>query len=345
MKTGLKQSIKAVLFLSLAALFLWLSFRGIEFSKLWTIMRQANYLWLIPAVIFSLLSFLIRAKRWTLLIEPLGHTPGITNTYHAVVTGYFANMIFPRLGEVSKCAALSRKENIPFDRLVGTMLVERTIDILTVLVILGATLIAGTTATGSFLSENVIMPAERKISASLGSATFITVIVVLLAVMAVVMFFMLRERLSSRPLFKKMYSFSDGLFTGLKSIFRLRRKWEFLLLTILLWVAYFFMSYFPLLCLESTSHLGVGATMFILVIGSFGMAAPVQSGLGAYHWIISRGMLVAYAIPLEEGLAYATLEHESQMILIAIAGAISLFALFGTKGGKVLSSVVTENKG
>ena len=84
--------------------------------------------------------------------------------------------------------------------------------------------------------------------------------------------------------------------------------------------------------------------MFILVIGSFGMAAPVQSGLGAYHWIISRGLLVAYAIPLEEGLAYATLEHESQMILIAITGAISLYALFGRKGGKVLSSVVTENK-
>ena len=84
--------------------------------------------------------------------------------------------------------------------------------------------------------------------------------------------------------------------------------------------------------------------MFILVIGSFGMAAPVQSGLGAYHWIVSRGLLMAYALPLEEGLAYATLEHESQMILIAIGGAISIFALFGKKGGKVLSSVVAEKE-
>jgi uncharacterized protein (TIRG00374 family) len=344
LKQGLKQSLKAVLFLSLAALFLWLSFRDIKFSELWAVLRTANYWWLIPSVGFSLLSFVIRARRWNLLIEPLGHTPGLTNTYHSVVAGYFANMIFPRLGEVTKCAALARKENIPFDKLVGTMLIERTIDILTVLVILGATLIAGTTATGSFLSENVFMPAEQKISASLGSATVITVIVLLLILTAVVMFFMLRQRLSANPLFSRIYSFSDGLFSGLKSIARLRRRWEFLIMTLLLWVAYFFMSYFPLLCLKSTAGLGIGATMFILVIGSFGMAAPVQSGLGAYHWIISRGMLMAYGISLEEGLAYATLEHESQMILIAIAGAFSLFALFGTRGGKILSSVVAETR-
>lgn len=342
MKKGLKQTIQAIVFLALAIFLLWLSFRGIDLGELWAVLRKAQYWWLLPAVIFSMLSFFIRARRWTLLIEPMGYKPGLMNAYHAVVTGYFANMIFPRLGEVFKCAALGKKENIPFDRLVGTMLVERTIDILTVLLILGLTLIAGSTATGSFLSENVFMPAEQKLSSSLGSATLITVIVSLLAVTAAVMFFMLRKRLAAYPLLGRIYSFSDGLFDGLKSIAKLRRKWEFIILTILLWIAYFFMVYFPLLCLDSTAALGMEGAMFILVIGSFGMAAPVQGGLGAYHWIVSRGMLVAYAIPLEEGLAYATLEHESQMILIAITGAISLFAMFGRKGGKVLSSVVTE---
>ncbi len=342
MKRGFRQTLKAILFLALAVLFLWLSFRGVNFSELWVIIRDANYIWLLPAIIMSLLSFVIRARRWILLIEPLGYSPSLVNTTHTVTAGYLANIIFPRLGEVFKCAALSRKEDIPFDRLVGTMLIERTIDILTVLLILGITLIAGGTSTGSFLSENVFQPAEQKLSSSFGSASFFTVIVVLLAVTAIIMFFLLRQKLAVNPFFKKIYTFSSGLLSGLKSIARLRRRGEFLLLTLLLWVCYFFMSYFPLLCLESTSHLGLGATFFILIIGSFGMAAPVQSGLGAYHWIISRGMLVAYAIPLEEGLAYATLEHESQLILIAIVGAISLFILFGTGGGKMLSKVATE---
>lgn len=344
MKKGLRQTIQATVFLALAVLLLWLSFKGIDLNELWAVLSQAQYWWLVPAVIVSVLSFFIRARRWNLLIEPLGYKPGLINAFHAVVAGYFANMIFPRLGEVSKCAALGKKENIPFDRLVGTMLVERTIDVLTVLVILGLTLLAGSTTTGSFLTENVFMPAEEKLSSSFGPATLISVIALLLAVTGVVMFFMLRKRLSAYPLFSRIYSFSDGLLAGLKSIVKLRRRWEFLFMTVLLWISYFFMVYFPLLCLDSTADLGIGATMFILVIGSFGMAAPVQGGLGAYHWIVSRGLLVAYGIPLEDGLAYATLEHQSQMILIAVMGAFSIYALFGKRGARVLASAVNEKE-
>jgi glycosyltransferase 2 family protein len=215
---------------------------GIDFGDLWAVLRKANYWWLLPAIAFSFLSFFIRARRWILLIEPLGSTPGLMNTYHAVVTGYFANMIFPRLGEVAKCAALGKKENIPFDRLVGTMLVERTVDILSVLVILGVPCLPEPRPREAS-SRKTCWPAERKLSSSLGSGTFITIIVLLLAITAVVMFYMLRSRLSANPLFHKIYSFSDGLLAGLKSIIRLRRKWEFLIHDLLLWVSYFFMSY------------------------------------------------------------------------------------------------------
>lgn len=344
MKKGLTQTVKIVLFLVLAFFLLWLSFRGIDFRELWAILSKARYWWLLPAIIVSLLSFLIRARRWNLLIQPLGYMPRLANTYHSVVAGYFANMIFPRLGEIAKCASLGRKENIPFDKLVGTMLVERTIDVLTIPLILGFTLIIGGTATGSFLSENVFNPAGEKLSSSTGLLTSLFIISAVLAVLAIVLYFTLRSKLSKWPLFRRMYSFSDGIIDGLKSIARLKKKWEFIGLTFLLWVSYFLMTYFPLLCLPSTSELGMRAVLFVLVVGSFGMAAPVQGGLGAYHWIVSRGLLVAYAIPLEQGLAYATLSHESQLLLVAIAGAISIYVLFGKKGGKVLSSVVMKKE-
>ena len=344
MKKGLKQTVQAIVFLALAVFLLWLSFRDIDFKDLWAVLRKADYWWLLPAVIVSILSFWIRARRWILLIEPLGYKPRLVNAYHSVVAGYFANIIFPRLGEVTKCASLSTKEKIPFDRLVGTMLVERTIDILTVLVMLGLTLLAGSTMAGSFLSENVFTPAGKRLSSSMDSLIVISIILVVLGIIAIVLYFRLRPKLSVRPFFSRIYSFTDGIIDGLKSIARLKRRWEFILLTVALWIAYFFMTYFPLLCLSSTSELGLDAAMFILVIGSFGMAAPVQGGLGAYHWIISRGLLVGYAIPLEEGLAYATLTHESQFLLIALFGVISLFSLFGRKGGKVLSSAVKEKE-
>jgi len=180
------------------------------------------------------------------------------------------------------------------------------------------------------------------LSASAGTVIIILALVILAAAALVVLYFVMRKKLHDRPFFRKIYEFGDGISHGLKSIARMKKKWEFIMLTVLLWIAYLFMSFFPLLCLKSTSGLGITGALFILVVGSFGMAAPVQSGLGAYHWIVSRGLLVAYGIPLEEGLAYATLSHESQIVMIAVTGSISIFALFGRKGGKILSSAVSE---
>ena len=343
MKAGLRKASRTVLFLLIGLLLLWVSFRGIDFSKLGSILRKADYIWLIAAAMVSVVAFVIRARRWMLLIEPLGYKPSLKNTYHSLLTGYFANLIFPRLGEVTRCAALWQKEKLPFDKLVGTVIIERTIDFLTVLILLGVMLIAGSGTTGSFLSKTVISPMNAKISSLFGSSALLYIVIILCGALGVALYFGLRKKLSARPLFRKIYSFGDGIIDGLKSIASLKRKWEFIFLTILLWGAYFLMTFLPLYCLDSTSEIGIGGALFILVIGSFGMAVPVQSGLGAFHWIVSRGLLVVYGIPLEEGLAYATLSHESQLLVIAVLGSVSLYILFGRKSGKIFS-VTEENK-
>lgn len=337
MKNGLKQTVRIIIFLAIALLLLWVSFRGINFNDLWQILKKAHYWWLIPATTMTLISFFIRARRWILLVEPLGYKPRLINAYHAIATGYLVNLIFPRVGEVTKCATLSEREKIPFDKLVGTMLIERTVDILTVFVIFGLTLVAGSTLTGSFLSDNVVAPVGHRLSSSAGTLITVSVLFIGLTALAIILFIRLRKKLSERILFKRIYSFFDGIAAGLKSISCLRRKWEFMLQTVLLWIAYLFMTFFPLLCLDSTSELGLAGAVFVLVIGSFGMAAPVQNGMGAFHWIVSRGLLVAYGIPLAEGLASATLLHESQMVIVTIFGALSFFILFGRKGGRILN--------
>lgn len=343
MKPGLRKASRTVLFLLIGLALLWASFRGIDFSRLGSILLKADYIWLIAAVLVSVVAFVIRARRWTLLIEPLGHKPSLKNTYHALLTGYFANMLFPRLGEVTRCAALSKKEKMPFDKLVGTVIVERTIDFITVLLLLGVMVLAGSGSTGTFLSESVISPMSKKISSLMGSSVLFYLLMIVFLALAIGLYFGMRKRLSGKPFFRKIYSFGDGIIEGLKSIASLKRKWEFIFLTVLLWTAYFLMTFLPLFCLDSTSGIGIKGAMFILVIGSFGMAVPVQSGIGAYHWIVSRGLLVVYGIPLEEGLAYATLSHESQLLVIAILGSVSLFILFGRKSGQIFS-VPEENE-
>ncbi|HCC71138.1 MAG TPA: hypothetical protein DEQ09_08320, partial [Bacteroidales bacterium] len=120
-----------------------------------------------------------------------------------------------------------------------------------------------------------------------------------------------------------------GILNGLKSFIKMKNKLEFIFHTIIIWSFYIVMTWVIFYALPSTSHLNIGDAIFILVIGSLGMSAPVQGGIGAFHWIVSRGMNVVYGIDLKDGLAYATLSHESQLILIAILGTISFYIILG----------------
>ena len=92
---------------------LYLAFKDISLSKLAEDFRNAKYSWVVLSLFIGLLSHIIRAYRWNLLIRPLGYKPGLLNSYFAVTIGYLANFAFPRLGEVTRCASLSKTEKIP----------------------------------------------------------------------------------------------------------------------------------------------------------------------------------------------------------------------------------------
>lgn len=344
MKSGLSKTIRFIVFLGFGILLLLIAFKGISFKNLISILSEANYLWLFIAVAASVIAFFVRARRWIILIEPLGNKPSLRNTYHSVMIGYLANLAFPRLGEVMRCAALGKKENMPFDKLVGTVIIERTIDLLTVLILLAFLIVYGGSSTGSFLSNNILKPLGTKLSVLFGFSSAAYVILTALIVLSGWLIYKFRNNLSQKPLIKKMIDFITGIFDGLKTIASLKRKWEFLILTVLLWSLYLLMSWLPLYCLASTEGLGAGAGLFILIVGSLGMTVPVPSGVGAYHWIVSRGMDVVYGVPIEQGLAYATISHESQIIVVAILGAISMFVIFGRKGTKVLRPMEKETE-
>jgi glycosyltransferase 2 family protein len=343
LKPGLTKAIRSVVFLLIGILLIWIAFRGISFRDLSAILLKANYSWLIVSVVISIGGFAIRSRRWMLLMEPLGQMPSFKNTYHSVLTGYLANMLFPRLGEVSRCAALSKKEGMPFDKLIGTVILERTIDLISVLIIMAFLLVYGSSSSGAFLTENIFKPMNTRLSVWFGFSGVLYIILTAVLAGIVYLIFKFRDKLSNHRLFKKAFRFMSGIADGLKTIAGLKRKWEFIILTILLWSAYLLMAWVPVFCLESTSGLDLGAGIFILVIGSLGMAVPVQSGIGAFHWIVSRGINFVYGIPLDQGLAYATIEHESQMIMIAILGSVSLVILFGRKGGSVLTDISSSN--
>jgi uncharacterized protein (TIRG00374 family) len=157
------QILKIAAFLALGILLLYFAFRGVALDELSSTLQKVNFWWIGLSLLFAGLSFLSRARRWMLLIEPLGFKPSFKNTYHSLMVGYLSNYALPRLGEVTRCVTLGNREKIPVDSLFGTVIVERVIDLLMLMLIMLVLLISWMEKFGAFFGEQVIQPLQEKL--------------------------------------------------------------------------------------------------------------------------------------------------------------------------------------
>ena len=327
MKKLLIQILKIAGFLALGVLLLYFAFRGVAFNELASTLQQVNFWWIGLSLLFAGISFIIRARRWMLLIEPLGFKPSYKNTYHSLMVGYLSNYALPRLGEVTRCVTLGNREKIPVDSLFGTVIMERVTDMLMLMLIMLILLFSWMEKFGAFFREQVLQPLQQKLVELFGG----TLVFWLMVSAGLVFFFLLiylsRKRLYRFSLVRKIRDILSGVLDGLKTIYRMKRKWEFVFHSVLIWVLYILMTWVVVYALEELSGLTFIDGMFLLVIGGLGMSAPVTAGFGAYHWITSRGLMFVYDFSLETGTAYAILAHESNSLLTILLGAISYMIL------------------
>lgn len=307
---------------------LWLAFRNIDFKNLWEGLKKARYGWLILSLAFATFAYISRARRWVLLINPLGHNPSLFNSFNAMMTGYLANLALPRIGEITKCVALGKKENIPVDQLIGTVVIERSIDVISLLVITIIMLFVDGSTLGPFLMNNVYNPIQEKVTSVFGFAWIFWLILLVSGILVLYLIYYFRHNLRKIRFFAKLFDAAHGIIHGIKTVTRIQRKWEFVFHTFFIWINYTLMTWVVVFAVESTSHLGLSDGIFLLVIGGLAMSAPVQSGLGAFHFIISRGLMLIYGISLEDSMVYALLAHESQLIFGAVIGIYSFYAIF-----------------
>ena len=328
MKKGIRQTIQFLIFLAAGIFLLWIAFRNVEFDRLLQGLKNADYKWVVLSLVFASLAYLSRARRWVILVHPLGYKPSFSSTFYALMTGYMANLALPRIGEITRCVALGKKEKIPVDQLIGTVVIERTVDLVALLSILAGLIIARGEQVNQFLKVSIFIPLREKVFSAFGAAW---VLWVLLAVIFLISLFLLvryRKQLRKNKLFAKFFDLARGIINGLKTITSLNHKWEFIFHTIFIWINYTLMTWVVVFAIDPTSHLTLGDGVFLLVIGGLAMSAPVQSGLGAFHYIISRGLAFVEGVKIEDGLVYAFLTHESQMLFVIIVGAISFFMIF-----------------
>ena len=314
--------LKYVLFAALGIGLMYLAFRNKNPKTLVDVLKDVNYSWVWLSAIFGAIAIISRGLRWVIILKSLGFKARKSNSIYAVSIGYFTNIAIPRAGEITRCTSLNQTENIPLDKLFGTIILERAIDFIILISLLIVTLLMKFelvfklyVALFGELTLNVI----SAISWGVGSLTIVFLL-----------FYWLGPFFKTHRLYAKLVSFFTGVLDGFKSIKTLSNPQEFWLHTIVIWLMYVLMTYICFFSIPETRDLSILDGLYAMVIGGFGMVAPVQGGFGAYHVIVTEG-LVLLGISEESSFLFATIVHTAQTLMTLAFGGISILMVFLSK--------------
>lgn len=313
-------------FLGLGILFVWLSVKNIhhaQWLQIKSALARARHWLILPVVVLLLLSHYSRALRWKILMEPMGYRPSTFNTFATVMIGYLVNAGVPRLGEVVKCTLLSRYEKVRADRLVGTIVMERAVDLVSLIIAFILALIFQGHVIGDYVSQSFGQfftdrsghASMRKIGITVGGL--------------VLFFFLLYyvlKRFGHIDAIGKVKNVVGGILHGLTSIRFIKHKGLFLFHSVLIWVLYLASTTIGIYALHETAPLGLGGGLTTLAVGSVGMVLT-PGGIGAYPLLVAK-LIGLYGLEEETiGTALGWLLWSVQYLIVIAAG-ILFFVLF-----------------
>lgn len=318
--------LKYILFLGLGVFILWLMYREQDPNQIINAFKEVDYFWIFLSLVFSILSIVSRTIRWQLLINSIGHKTRFINVFLSCYVLYMVNFFFPRAGEVARCAIVSGTDKVPFAKLVGTMIVERLADFVMLVFLAIVIFTWNIPVIKEFFIDN---PAITEKLYSLLSVRNIIIGIVLIASLIVVFIYFWKKR---RAKAGKKESLWSKLKVGIYSIAQLENKWAFVGHTLFIFMMWLAMLYVVFLAFEPTSHLSIRAGMVTFLMGGFAMLAPIQGGIGAWHFMVASTLTSIYGILLFDAQIFAIIAHTTTNLVYIILGAIALVALFIING-------------
>ncbi|HEY4787100.1 MAG TPA: lysylphosphatidylglycerol synthase transmembrane domain-containing protein [Bacteroidales bacterium] len=296
----------------------WLQYRHLDWASIKRGLAETNYFWVLVSVVLSLLSHVSRAIRWKMLIKPLGYDPKVSNIFLSVMVLYFTNLIIPRGGEVARCTVLAKYEKIPASKLVGTMIVERIADTLTMM---GLAVII-------FLINISILQEFFRLHPQLGEnfAKLLSLANILLGVAVVILIiviFFLIKPFKNGKFSERINKIKREFKEGIKSILMLENKWYFIGHTLFIFLMWLLMLYVVFLAYPPTQHLTIWVAMFTFLMSGLAMLAPVQGGIGAWHFMVIESLFL-FGINRSDGLIFALIAHSCTSLIYLLWGSIAL---------------------
>lgn len=272
--------------------------------------RQADYRFVLVSLFFGIASNLSRARRWNLLIHAMHYRPRYHNSVMAVYITYLMNLFIPRSGEISRALVLSKYEDIPFDKVMGTVITERLIDALVLLGLILLTLFFQFPLLSEYFSTEINLSAIYPWLLILGIVGLIALYFIFIA---------------NSVLSKKIRHFLRGLKEGIFSIFYMKKKWAFIGHTLFIWGMYVAMYYVMIFALEQTSQISVAGLLCSFVAGGITITLT-NSGFGSYPFVIA-GILLLFNIPETTGTAFGWLVWSAQTLSVIVLGGLSFLLL------------------
>lgn len=336
--------LKNIAFLAVGVFLFWLVYRNENFGDVAHQISKIKYGFIALAFIAATLSHWSRGARWALLIKPLGYKVSNFNAFVAVLIGYFANIAVPRLGEVSRCVVLNRTNKVGIDKLLGTVIVERLVDVISLLLILVFTLILQFNKISGFFIDFYNRtfsnggPASGKLF-----TTSVLLVTAASVIVLVALAYLLYTKLKDHAIIVKLRGMIIGFKAGFRTILQLENLGLFIFHSVFIWAMYYMMVYICFFALPSTTGLGPTIALVVLCMGSFGFVAPVPGGVGAYHVIVTQTLML-YGLTLEDSRTWALVAHTFQEAVIILLGGIA-FIYFSVAFKKLkVNDPVEQNK-
>ncbi len=325
MKEGVKTFIKYLITIALIVVAAYYSIKDIAMEDLIGALINANYLWVVLSIPVILLAHWIRAVRWKTMLKPLIKKASIFKLFKAVMIGYAANSVTPRGGELLRPYIYAREENISGSSALGTIVVERFLDLLTLLLVFLISLL---------MFHDLIIRALSQTFNEMGGSFDPNKVIFIAGIIALVLIFSFYPPFYNFLLKITIKPFSNHFYLKIKGYFdRFRKGFGIIkdpseytkigIYSIGIWICYGIPNYLMFFSFDFQSRLNLGigdALLLLVVVGLAFLIAPTPGAIGVHHIVVSKAMIVLYGITHKEALAYAILTHAINYVVNTITG-------------------------
>ena len=312
-KGFLGNTVKILLPLLLGGAILYWMYRGFDFQRVrQVVLYEMDWTWMLLSFPFGILAQALRGWRWRQTLEPVAGKTRSSIAVNAIFLSYAASLVVPRIGEFTRCAVLKRWEGVSFTRALGTVVTERMVDLLLMLVIVGATLLLEMSTFGTFFRQT-----GTNLGGILSGFTWAgwLVTAICLVAMAILLHILLRHL----SIYNKVRTTVSDIWQGVISLRRVRSLPLFSLMTVGIWLCYFLHYYLTFFCFDFTAHLGLGCALVTFVVGSIAVIVPTPNGAGPWHFAV-KTMLILYGVQDEQALYFVLIVHTVQTLLVIALG-------------------------